>query len=100
MTIYISGKMKDVKDYHIQFALAEEELIKKGHIVINPAVLPQGLNSDKYMPICLAMVDAVDAVVMIGHNWKQSVGALTEMQFAKYQGKMVYFDIEDVPFVK
>ena len=99
MRIYISGKMKD-KDYHVGFALAEEALIDKGHIAVNPAVLPKGLDSNKYMPICLSMVDSCDAIVMIEDDWKDSQGAMLEMQFAKYQGKMVYFDIEDVPFVK
>ena len=72
----------------------------KGHTVVNPAVLPKGLDSNKYMPICLSMVDSCDAIVMIEDDWKDSQGAMLEMQFAKYQGKMVYFDIEDVPFVK
>lgn len=95
MRIYLSGKMKD-KDYHEIFKLSKLKLEAKGHIVLDPSTLPKGLDSNKYMPICNAMIDGADAVVMVGDDWKESRGAMLELQFAKYQGKMIYFDIDDI----
>ena len=97
MILYISGRMKGLKDYQDKFYIASKILSDKGHTVVNPAVLPQGLDTKSYMPICLAMLDACDGVVMIGNDWKESQGAMLEMQYAKYQGKIVYIDIRDVP---
>ena len=99
MRIYISGKMKG-KEYHTIFNDAAEFISKRGHIVVNPSMMPKGLDDNRYMPICLSMIDGCDAVVMIGDDWKDSQGALLELQYAKYQRKMVYLDIEEIPKTK
>lgn len=99
MRIYISGKMKG-KEYHTFFNQAEQFIKDRGHIVVNPSMMPKGLDDNRYMPICLSMIDGCDAVVMIGDDWKDSQGALLELQYAKYQRKMVYLDIEEIPKAK
>lgn len=77
--------------YDRKFAKAQKVLEEKGHIVINPALLPKGLDRDKYMPICLTMIDGADAIYMIGTDWRKSKGALLEKAYAEYQGKNVLF---------
>lgn len=90
MRIYLSGSMASCMDtYKDKFNKAQLRLEKEGHIVINPATLPIGLQSDRYMPICLSMLDGADAICMIGSDWQDSKGALLEKAYAEYQGKSV-----------
>lgn len=93
MRIYISGAIRGCTDTYPQtFARAQKYLEEQGHIVINPAVLPTGLKEDRYMPICLAMIDGADAIFMLS-NWERSRGASLEKAYAEYQGKVVLFDV-------
>ena len=93
MRIYISGAMSSCMDtYQQKFARAQKMLEDEGHIVINPAVLPVGLDMDKYMPICLSMVDGADAIFLF-NNWQNSKGALLEKAYAEYQRKEILFDV-------
>ena len=92
MRIYISGAMAKRPDtYKEEFAKAEREITEKGHTVINPASLPKGLDQNKYMPICMAMVDATDAIYMM-KGWEDSKGARLEKAYAEYQGKLVLYE--------
>jgi len=94
--IYIAGPIKDNPDYLSDFDAAESYLIMKDWTVLNPANLPEGMSGEKYMPICLAMVQAADAVVLLaGHD--RSMGATLERHFAYYQDKKIYYSLEDVP---
>lgn len=89
MRIYLSGAMASCMDtYKTIFAEKQKELESEGHIVINPAMLPHGLDGNKYMPICLAMLDAADAIYMFNH-WEESRGALIEKAYAEYHGKKI-----------
>lgn len=93
MIIYLSGPMASCMDtYKEKFAAAEELCRSHGHVVINPAVLPVGLDPERYMPICMAMIDAADAIFMIDGDWIDSLGAKLEYQYAVYQGKTVILD--------
>ena len=89
MKIYIAGKITGNKEYKEQFALAKMRLEDKGHIVLNPAELPEGMKPSDYMRICIAMIDCADAVVLIG-DWDRSAGANVEYNYAKYVGKEAY----------
>ena len=98
-TIYIAGKMRGKKDLgRGDFNAAESYLDWKGWTVINPACLPIGLKDDRYMPICLAMLDAADAVCLL-QDWEESEGARIECMYAQMQGKNVYRGLEEVPEV-
>lgn len=98
-TIYISGPMKGDPKYREKFAAAESYLLMKGWTVVNPAYLPKGLPAHSYMPICLAMVKACEAICMLEGS-KLSQGARLECDFAGYQGKTIYFGLETVPVVE
>ena len=99
LTIYIAGPMAGDPDYKTKFDAAESYLLWKGWIVLNPAVLPEGLMPDAYLPICLAMVDAADALVTLKGS-EDSNGANIEKAYAKYQKKIVYNGLEEVPLLK
>lgn len=89
--VYISGAMRSrMGTYKGIFADAQREL-EKDYIVINPALLPIGLESDKYMPICFAMIDAADAIYML-KGWEQSEGACLEKAYAEYHKKKVMYE--------
>lgn len=89
-TIYIAGKMAGLPDHgRRHFREAEKRLREAGYIVLNPATLPDGMSSDKYMPICLAMLNAADAVYMLS-GWRDSPGARLERDYAKYQDKELW----------
>ena len=93
--VYIAGKMKNLPDLgRSQFATAEKKLREKGFTVLNPAELPVGMPSDRYMPICLAMVQAADTVYALD-NWRNSNGARIEIRYARYQGKNIVFQEEE-----
>lgn len=66
------------------FHQAEDVLRELGWQVLNPAILPDGLPDDRYMPICLAMLSAADTVMLLP-GWETSRGARLEAQYAVYQ---------------
>lgn len=92
--IYIAGKITGLKDYKKNFDRAEVELKKQGHVVVNPSVVPEGLNYDDYMNICTAMLKACDTIYML-NNWKDSTGAKIEHQIAELSGKEIIYQWTD-----
>ena len=89
MIIYIAGKMTGLPDLgRGAFMEAASALEKSGHTVINPAVLPTVLKRNSYMPICLAMLNAADAIFLLP-GWEDSPGARLEHDYAVYHGKKV-----------
>lgn len=92
MKVYISGAMASRPDtYKEIFYEAEEVFQRYGHIVLNPASLPAGLDHNRYMPMCLAMIDAADMVFMLA-GWEKSAGARLEKDYAEYQGKWIMYE--------
>lgn len=96
MKIFISGPISGVENYRAVFADAEEALKEKGHIVVNPAYLPEDLPWEAAMVICEAAVSVCDAIVQLP-GWERSVGALSERVAALKAQKRVYETIGDVP---
>lgn len=91
MKTYIAGKITGLDNYQELFKAAEEKLKEQGHTVMNPSVLPRGFEQQEYMRICFAMIDACDRVYFL-ENWKNSLGARLEMEYARYHGKKVEFE--------
>ena len=86
MKVYIAGKISGIDNYKDNFARAQEMLESEGHIVLNPALLPEGMSAQDYMRICFAMVDSADMVALLP-NWVDSRGAALERDYALCMGK-------------
>lgn len=94
-TVYIAGKMRGLKgNGKQQFDAAARRLESMGFIVLNPSVLPSGLPDEKYMPICLSMLEAADCIYMLD-NWSSSRGAIAELGYARCQGKRVIYEKDE-----
>lgn len=91
MKIYIAGKVRGLKNYREVFKEAEKKLQAKGHITLNPAELPEGMNGGDYMKICIPMLEVADAIYLLD-NWEDSEGAKVEKAYAECQRKLVFFD--------
>ena len=84
--VYIAGRITGDPRYREKFAEAEAALREVGHIPLNPAVLPEGMEAEDYMRICTAMLDSADAIGLLG-DWTDSPGAQLELHYANYVGK-------------
>ena len=87
--IYIAGKIAGDSNYKEKFADVQKDLEAEGYIVLNPAVLPQGLTSAEYMKIYFAMIDTADAVAFI-EGFIDSPGAMLELEYCKYTKKNAF----------
>jgi hypothetical protein len=93
MKIYIAGPMSLVDDFNRPaFHRAARQLTSNGHVVLNPAILPDGLEQKEYMDICFAMLRASDAILMLP-DWRASAGACAEYHYA-YKMRMKIFTPE------
>lgn len=91
LKVYIAGKINGLLNYRSVFGEVQSKLENQGHSVMSPAVLGEGFNYNVYMPICLAMLEACDVVYMLS-NWVDSRGAKVEHEYAKLQGKSIYYE--------
>ena len=86
MKIYIAGKITGDPKYRDRFREEAEKLEGLGHIVLNPAELPEGMSKAEYMRICFAMIDCADTVFLL-RGWQDSPGARLEQAYCSYIGK-------------
>lgn len=90
--IYIAGKITGFRDFEAHFKSVEEHFEELGYIVLNPAELPAGMSPGDYMKICFAMIDVADLAYFMP-NHTDSAGALLELSYCTYIGKLVIFDV-------
>ena len=90
MKVYIAGKITGDPNYHEKFNIGRKALEYEGHIVLNPAVLPEGMNPADYMRVCFAMIDIADAVAFLP-DWYYSRGARLENDYCQYTGKVTMY---------
>ena len=94
--VYIAGKMSGLPDLgRAAFMKAERDVAGLGFTPLNPARLPDNMPRERYMPICMAMLEQADAIYML-RGWEDSPGARVELAFAKYQNKAEIYE-EDLP---
>ena len=86
MKIYIAGKIAGDPEYRRKFACAARQVEEFGHVVLNPAELPEGMAAADYMRICMAMIDAADRVIFLP-DAEDSAGARLERAYCEYVGK-------------
>lgn len=86
--IFLSGRITGDPHYKTKFDRAARELKAEGHIVLNPATLPIGLEYADYARICTAMIEAADTVMLLP-GYQKSPGVALEVKYAKYIGKEV-----------
>lgn len=92
MKVYIAGKITGLDNYKELFANAEKEIKAAGHVVMNPAILPEGFDYEDYMRIFFAMIDVCDAVYFL-NNWQESSGAIREKAYAEETSKKLVYQI-------
>ena len=91
MLIYISGAIAGEPDYKTRFVAAEAMLQERGHDVINPARLPEGMTKAEYMTLNFADINRADAVYFL-RNAHKSAGARLEYDYAVYVGKLRFLE--------
>lgn len=90
MKVYIAGKITGDSEYKEKFQIAQMDLKNHGHIVLNPATLPDGMTTSDYMRICFSMMECAD-VVMFLPDFRQSKGAMLEWYWCQYTGKQTMY---------
>lgn len=92
MKVYVAGPMTGLPDFNRDaFRKQHVSLMNEGHIVLCPAILPNGLSQHEYMDICFAMVRAADAIFML-RGWEKSDGAVAEHALAKKLGLSIILE--------
>ncbi|MCA7012488.1 DUF4406 domain-containing protein [Dickeya dadantii] len=94
--VYLAGPITGISHYREKFKAVEMELIDTARVIINPAVLPDGLTHDAYMRICIPMLLEAESVLFLP-GWRDSKGAQIEFEHASSKGLPV-FEMLDFKF--
>ena len=91
--IYIAGPISGLPNFNRDAFNAEaHRLLGLGHVALNPAILPDGLEQYEYMAICIEMVKMADQLVMLP-GWERSAGARAEHALAIKLGKAIILPV-------
>lgn len=86
LKVFLSGPISSrMETYKAEFDGAARIVIEAGHLPLNPATLPIGMESRDYMRICLAMLDSADLLLQLP-GWGKSAGAIAERTVAMKTG--------------
>ena len=91
---YLAGKITGDRKYRTKFREAAKVLEAAGYVVLNPAILPDGLTEEDYMQIAMAMLSAADLAVFLP-DYRDSKGAMVEWVMCQRTGKpcALYMDM-------
>ena len=91
--IYIAGPISGLPNFNRDAFNAEaHRLLGLGHVALNPAILPDGLEQHEYMAICIEMVKMADQLVVLP-GWERSAGARAEHALAIKLGKAIILPV-------
>lgn len=93
MKLYISGAITNDFNYKEKFKQAEEKLLKMGHAVLNPTVIPPMFSWEQHLHIDYAMIDISDALYMLKDH-ENSKGACAEYAYAMQNNKKIFYEGE------
>jgi phage protein len=96
--VFIAGAITGIADYKQIFAVAEQRLQEQDSIVLNPAVLPWGMEWEAYLQITKEMVRCADAIYVL-QNWENSRGVREELALAEQLGKEIIYEPREVVIV-
>lgn len=86
LKVFLSGPISSrMETYKAEFADAARIVSEAGHLPLNPATLPIGMEQRDYMRICLAMLDSADLLLHLP-GWGESAGAIAEHTVATKTG--------------
>lgn len=86
LKVFLSGPISSrMETYKAEFDDAARIVIEAGHLPLNPATLPIGMESRDYMRIRLAMLDSADLLLQLP-GWGKSAGAIAERTVAMKTG--------------
>lgn len=86
LKVFLSGPISSrMETYKAEFDDAARIVIEAGHLPLNPATLPIGMENRDYMRICLAMLDSADLLLQLP-GWGESTGAIAEHNVAMKTG--------------
>jgi len=89
MKVYIAGSISNDPNYKTKFADMERKLKGFGFKVLNPTILPSDLDYEDYFPICYAMIDVADFVIVIDAE-ETSEGVKREIEYSNTTNKAVF----------
>jgi hypothetical protein len=70
--VFIAGPMSGHQDYNrAEFDAEASVLSDQGFTVLNPAILPDGLEHQQYLAITLAMLEQADSVFLLD-GWEKA----------------------------
>lgn len=91
MKTYIAGPMTGYENFNRDAFFSEaQKQHNLGHVVLNPAILPDGLSQADYMQIDLQMVMVAERIVML-RGWEKSEGAIAEHALATKLGHEIVY---------
>ena len=84
--VYIAGPMTGFENFNkTAFFDMARVIVGRGHVALNPAILPDGLEQREYMDICIAMVRCANTICLLD-GWEASAGARAERAVAEKIG--------------